>query len=128
MVPIYCYTGFHMLIRIRKLVLYLLLACLPLQSVAGPAHMLLCDDATPAAADGLQVHDDGDEHPAHEGSVDLSGASSLDCCQQYFPGVLYSSSPHIGETGIVSVPVGPANFYSFFPERLKRPPPSDLAI
>ena len=117
-----------MLIRIRKLVLYLLLACLPLQSMAAPAHMLLCDDATPAAADGLHVHDDGDEHPAREGPVDQGGASSHDCCQQYFPGALHSGSPDAGETGIVSVPVGPAGFYSFFPERLKRPPLSDLAV
>ncbi len=117
-----------MVIRIRRLVLYLLLACLPLQSVAAPAHMLLCDDATPAVADGLHVHDDGDEHPAHEGPVDQGGASSHDCCQQYFPGALHSGSPDAGETGIVSVPVGPASFYSFFPERLKRPPLSELAV
>ena len=111
-----------MLIRIRKLVLCLLLASLPLQSVAGPAHMLICDDATPTAASGLHVHDDGDEHPAHEGPADQGGTSSHDCCQQYFPGVLHSRSPDAGQTGIVYVPVGSASFYSFFPERLKRPP------
>ncbi len=111
-----------MLIRIRKLVLYLLLACLPLQSVAGPAHMLICDDATPTAASELHVHDDGDAHPAHDGPADQGGTSSHDCCQQYFPGVLHSSSPDAGQTGIVYVPVGSASFYSFFPERLKRPP------
>lgn len=129
MIPVfcYCYTCFHMLIRIRKLVLYLLLACLPLQSVAAPARMLFCDDATPAAANGLHVYDDGDVHPAHEGPADQGGASSHDCCQQYFPGVPHSISPDAGETGIVPVPVKPANFYSFFPERLKRPPLSDLA-
>jgi len=117
-----------MLIRIRKLVLCLLLASLPLQSVAGPAHMLICDDATPTAASGLHVHDDGDEHPAHEGPADQGGTSSHDCCQQYFPGVLHSRSPDAGQTGIVYVPVGSASFYSFFPERLKRPPLSVLAI
>lgn len=117
-----------MLIRIRKLVLYLLLACLPLQSVAGPAHMLLCDDATSAAASGSHVHDDGDEHPAHDGPADQGGTSSHDCCQQYFPGVLHSSSPDSSQTGIVYVPVGPASFYSFFPERLKRPPLNVLAV
>ena len=111
-----------MLIRIRKLVLYLLLACLPLQSVAAPAHMLVCDDATPAAANGLHVHDDGDEHPAHEGPADQGGTSSHDCCQQYFPGVLHSSSLDAGQTGIVYVPVGSGSFDSFVPERLKRPP------
>ncbi len=46
----------NMLIRTRKLVLYLLLACLPLQSVAGSVHLLPCDDATPAVADGSRVH------------------------------------------------------------------------
>ena len=117
-----------MLIRIRKLVLYLLLACLPLQSVAAPAHMLFCDDATPAAANGLHVHDDGDEHPAHEGPVDQGGTSPHDCCQQYFPGVLHSTSPDASQTGIVSVPVGSASFNSFFPERLKRPPLTVLAV
>jgi len=117
-----------MLIRIRKLVLCLLFACLPLQSVAGPAHMLYCDDATPAASNGLHVHDDGGEHPAHEGPADQGGASSHDCCQQYFPGVPHSSSPDAGETGIVYVPVGPAGFYSFFPEPLKRPPLTVLAV
>lgn len=127
-IPIFCYTCFHMLNRIRKLLLYLLLACLPLQSMAGPAHMLLCDDATPAAASGLHVHDGGDEHPAHEGPADQTGASPHDCCQQYFPGVLLGSSPDAGETGFVSVRVGPASFYSFIPERLKRPPLSVLAV
>ena len=117
-----------MLIRIRKLVLCLLLAWLPLQSVAGPAHRLLCDDATPAAADGLHFHDDGDGHPAHEGPVDQGGTSSHDCCQQYFPGVLHSSSPDAGETGIVYVPAGAACFHSFVPERLKRPPLAALAV
>ena len=117
-----------MLIRIRKLVLCLLLACLPLQSVAGPAHMLLCDDATPAVASGTHVHDDGDKHPAHEGPADQGGASSHDCCQQYFPGVLHSSSPEAGEMELVYVSVGPARFYSFFPEHLKRPPLSVLAV
>lgn len=117
-----------MLIRIRKLVLYLLLACLPLQSVAGPAHLLLCDHATPGAAYGLHGHDDGDEHPAHEGPADQGGASSHDCCQQYSPGVLHSSSPDAGETGIVYVPAGSAGFCSFFPEPLKRPPLTVLAV
>ncbi len=117
-----------MLIRTRKLVLCLLLACLPLQSVAGPAHMLLCDDATPAAANGLHVHDDGDEHPAHEGPADQGGASSHDCCQQYFPGVLHGSSPDASPTGLVYVSVEPATFYSFVPERLKRPPLTALAV
>lgn len=117
-----------MLMRIRNLVLYLLLACLPLQSVAGPAHMLLCDDTAPAAANGLHVHDDGDEHPAHEGPADQGGTSLHDCCQQYFPGVLHSGSPDASQTGIVYVPVGPAGFYSFFPERLKRPPLTVLAV
>ena len=117
-----------MMIRIRKLVLHLLLACLPLQSVAAPAYMLLCDDATPAAANGVHVHDDGDAHSAHDGPADQGVASSHDCCQQYFPGVLHSSLPDAGATGIVSVPVGPASFYSFFPERLKRPPLSHLAV
>jgi hypothetical protein len=117
-----------MLIRIRKLVLCLLLACLPLQSVAGPAHRLLCDDATPAVANGQHVHDDGDEHPAHDGPADQGGASSHDCCQQYFPGVLHSSSADASSTGIVYVPVGSASFHSFFPERLKRPPLTALTV
>lgn len=117
-----------MLNRIRKLLLYLLLACLPLQSMAGPAHMLLCDDATPGAANGLHLHGDGDEHPGHEAPADQTGASSHDCCQQYFPGVLLGSSPDAGETGFTFVRVGPASFYSFFPERLKRPPLSVLAV
>lgn len=117
-----------MLNRIRKLLLYLLLACLPLQSMAGPAHMLLCDDATPAAANGLHLHDDGEEHPGHEGPADQSGASAHDCCQQYFPGVLLGSLPDTGERGFVSVRTVPASYYSFFPERLKRPPLSCLAV
>ena len=117
-----------MLIRIRKLMLCLLLACLPLQSVAGPAHLLLCDDATPAAASGLHVHDDGDEHPAHEGPVDQGGTSAHDCCQHYFSGVVHSTSPEAVLTGVVYVPAEPASFDSFFPERLKRPPLTALAV
>ena len=117
-----------MLIRIRKLVLSLLLAFLPLQSVAGPAHLLFCDESTPAAAYGLHVHDDGDEHPAHEGPADQGGTSSHECCQQYSPGVLHSTSPDAGQTGIVYVPIGSASFYSFFPEGLKRPPLTALAV
>ncbi len=117
-----------MLIRIRNLVLYLLLACLPLQSVAGPAHMLVCDDATPAAGTGLHAHDDGDEHPAAEGPADQGRTSSHDCYQHYFSGVVHSSSPDAGQTGIVYVPVGSAGFYFFFPERLERPPLSVLAV
>ena len=116
-----------MLIRIRKLVLCLLLACLPLQSVAGPARMLLCDDATPAAGYGLHVHDAGDEHPAHEGQADQGGTSSHDCCHQYFPGVLHSGTPDAGPSERVYVPAGPADFQSFVPECLKRPPLTLLA-
>ena len=117
-----------MSIRIRKLVLCLLLACLPLQSVAGPAHLLLCDDATPAAAGGLHVHDDGDEHPAHGGPIDQGADASHDCYQNYFSGVVRSASPDAVPTGIVYDPLGPAGFYSFFPERLKRPPLTALAV
>lgn len=111
-----------MLIRLRKLVLYLLLACLPLQSMAGPAHLLLHDNATPAAADGLHGHDDGDEHPVHDGPIDQGANSSHDCYQNYFSGVVHSTLQVAGPTGIVYVPAGPAGFYSFVPERLKRPP------
>ena len=118
-----------MLIRIRNLVLYLLLACLPLQSVAGPAHMLFCDDATPAAANGLHVHDDGDEHPAHEGAADQGGTSSHGCCQQYFTGVVHGgTSPEAGAAQLVYVPAGLASFYYFFPEHLKRPPLAVLVV
>ena len=111
-----------MSIRIRNLVLVLLLACLPLQSVAGPAHRLFCDDAAPAAAEGLHVHDAGDEHPAHDAPAGSGGSSSHDCCQHYFSGMVHSTSPEAGPTGLVYVPVRPASFYSFFPERLQRPP------
>ncbi len=117
-----------MSIRIRHLVLYLLLACLPLQSVAAPAHRLFCDDATPAAADGLHVHDDGDEHPAHDAPAGPGGGSSHDCCQHYFSGVVQSASPDAGPSGLVYVPVRLASFYSFFPRRLKRPPLAVLAV
>ena len=117
-----------MLIQIRKLVLYLLLACLPLQSVAGPAHLLLHDNATPAAANGLHVHDVGDGHPAHEGPIDQGGASSHDCYQNYFSGVVHSTSPEAVPTGPVYVPAEPASFDSFVPERLKRPPLTVLAV
>jgi len=117
-----------MLIRIRKLVLCLLLACLPLQSVAGAAHLLLCDDATPAAASGLHIHDDGDEHPAPEGPVDQGANFSHDCCQNYFSGVVHSTSPEAVPTGIVYVPIGSASFDSFFPEHLKRPPLTAPAV
>ena len=117
-----------MLIRIRKLVLCLLLACLPLQSVAGPAHLLLCNDATPAAANGLHGHDDCDGQPANEGPIDQGGASSHDCYQNYFSGVVHSASPETAPTGIVYVPAEPAGFDSFSPERLKRPPLTALAV
>lgn len=121
-------TSKSMLIRIRNLMLYLLLACLPLQSVAGPAHLLLCDDATPAAAGGSHVHDDGGEHPAYEGPNDQDGTSSNDCCQQYFLGVPYTRAADAGRTGIGYVPAGPAGFSSFFPQLLKRPPLTALAV
>lgn len=117
-----------MLIRIRNLVLYLLLACLPLQSVAGPAHLLVCGDGTPAAAGGSHVHDNGDEHPAHEGPNDQDGTSSNDCCQQYFLGVPHTRASDVGPTGIEYVPTGPAGFSSFFPEPLKRPPLTALTV
>lgn len=117
-----------MLIRIRKLVLCLLLAYLPLQSVAGPAHLLLHDNATQAAADGLHVHDDGDEHPAHEGPADHGGSFSHDCYQNYFSCVLHSTSQVAGLTGSLYVPAAPAGFYFFFPERLDRPPLTVLAV
>ena len=117
-----CYTRARMLVRIRKLALYLLLACLPLQSVAGPAHLLLHDNAAPAAADGLHVDDDGDEHPAHDGAIDQGVNASHDCYQNYFSGVMHGTSQLAGPTGIVYVPAEPAGFDSFFPERLKRPP------
>jgi len=117
-----------MSIRIRKLVLCLLLACLPLQSVAGPAHLLLCNDATPAAANGLHVHDDCDGQPANEGPIDQGASSSLDCYQNYFSGVVHSTLPAAVPTVIVYVPAEPAGFDSFFPERLKRPPLTAPAV
>lgn len=117
-----------MLIRIRKLVLSLLLVCLPLQSVAGPAHVLFCDDATPAAAYELHVHDDGDEHPAQDAPAGPGGISSHDCCQHYFSGVVHGISPDVNPTRLVYVADGLAGFYSFFPEHPKRPPPSALAV
>ncbi|OGA20341.1 MAG: hypothetical protein A3I01_04295 [Betaproteobacteria bacterium RIFCSPLOWO2_02_FULL_65_24] len=113
---------------IRKLVLYLLLACLPLQSVAGPTYMLFCDDATPAAADGLHGHDDGDEHPAQDAPAGPGGISSHDCCQHYFSGVVHGTLPDVSPTRLVYVAVGLASFYSFFPEHLKRPPLTVLAV
>ena len=121
-------TSKNMLIRIRNLVLYLLLACLPLQSVAGPAHLLVCDDGTPAAAGGSHVHDNGDEHPAHEGPNDQGATSSNDCCQQYFLGVPHTHAVDAGRTGIVYVRAGSAGFWSFNPEPLKRPPRTALAV
>jgi len=111
-----------MLIRIRKLVLCLLLACLPLQSVAGPAHLLLHDHATPATANGLHVHDDGDEHPADGGPTDEGASSSHDCYQNYFSGVIHGTSQVAGRAGTGYAPAGHADLYSFFPERLDRPP------
>jgi len=117
-----------MLIRICNLVLVLLLACLPLQSVAGPAHILSCDDTTQAAADGLHVHDDGDEHPAQDVPAGAGGISSHDCCQHYFSGVVHSTSLDVSPTRLVYVAVGLASFYSFFPEHLKRPPLTVLAV
>ena len=117
-----------MLIRIRKLMLCLLLACLPLQSVAGPVHLLLCDDATPGAANGLHIHDHGDGHPAHEGPIDQGGTSTHDCCHYYFSGVVHSASPEAVPTGVVYVPAEHASFDSFVPEPLKRPPLTALAV
>ena len=117
-----------MLIRIRKLVLYLLLACLPLQSVAGPAHLVLCEDATPADAGGWRVHGDGDEHPGHEGPNDQDGTFSNDCCQQFFSGVLHASASDAAQTGIVHIQAGSVGFFSFNPKPLKRPPRTVLAV
>ncbi len=117
-----------MSIRFRKLVLCLLLACLPLQSVAGPAHLLLCDDATPAAANGLHVHEDGDEHPAREGPIDQGAKSSHDCYQNYFSGIVHGTSPDAVPTGIVYVPIGSASCDSVFPERIQRPPLTAPAV
>ena len=117
-----------MLIRIRNLMLYLLLVCLPLQSVAGPAHLLLCDDTTPADSGGWRVHGGGDEHPAHEGPSDQGGAFSNDCCQQYFPGVLHTSASDAGQPGIVYIQAVSVGFLSFKPKPLKRPPRPSLAV
>lgn len=121
-------TSKRMLIRIRKLMLYLLLACLPLQSVAGPAHLVLCDDATPADAGGWHVHGDGDEHPAHEGLNDQDRTFSNDCCQQFFSGVLHTSASDAERTGIVYIQAGPVGFLSFNHKPLKRPPRAALAV
>ncbi len=117
-----------MSIRIRHLVLYLLLACLPLQSVAGPAHVLLCDEATQVAAGGSHVHDGGAEHPAHDAPASPGGGFSHDCYQHYFSGVVHGVSPVAGASGPVYGPIGLASFYSFFPERLKRPPLAVLTV
>jgi len=117
-----------MLIRIRKLMLCLLLACLPLQSVAGPAYTLFCDGAMPDAASGLHVHDDDDGNPADDVPIGQDANSLHDCCQHYFSGVVHSTSPEAVLTGVVYVPAEPASFDSFFPERLKRPPLTALAV
>lgn len=117
-----------MLIRIRKLVLYLLLASLPLQSVAGPAQLLLCNNATPADTGSWSVHGGGEVHPAHEESNDQDGAFANDCCQQNFPVVLHSSASDAGQTGIVYIQAGWVGFSSFNPKPLKRPPRAALAV
>ena len=117
-----------MLIRIRQLVLYLLLASLPLLSVAGPAHLLLCDDATPAGTGGWHVQGGGDEHPAHEGPSDQDETFSNDCCQQYFPGVLHVSASDAVHTGIVYIQAGSVGFFSFNPNPFERPPRAALAV
>jgi len=109
-----------MLERLRNLILCLLLASLPLQSLAGPAHSYLCDDAQQSGAMGTHHHDSGNH--SHDGADAGGGFSAHDCYYNYFSGVLPGPVPQPGLTGIGFASAAPEDFRSYFPPRLKRPP------
>ena len=112
-----------MLIRIRKLVLYVLLALMPLQSVAGAVQAVFCDDAIQhASASGSQHHDSDDGRHHHDDPDDQSSAAAHDGCQHYFSAVLPGFLWVVGQTLLTPEPGGSVPFSSYFPEQLKRPP------
>lgn len=121
---------------LKNLALSVVLACLPLQSMATPALSLLCDSAVAggaghahaqAAADvdddlhhaAMHVGDAGHEHPA--GQAD-SGSQVHPCCDHH-----YSALPALA-SGVVAVPASlqPAGLVQalrpHFPEQPHHPP------
>lgn len=110
----------RVLIRIRKLVLYLLLALMPLQSVASAAQALFCDsDIEHSAVSASHHHDDG-SHDAMEGE---SRAAAHDGCHHNVTnGVVAALRCAAEPVPSVYEIDRPEYFLSHFPEQLKRPP------
>jgi hypothetical protein len=109
-----------MMHRLRKLILCLMLASLPLQSLAGPAHLYFCDDAQQSWAVGTHDHDSA--HHSHDGADAKGDHTAHDCYHNYFSGVIPGAAQQPGLTGASFALAPPDDFRSFFPSRLKRPP------
>jgi len=114
-----------MLKRTRKFVLWLLLACLPLQSIAGVAKLPCCDEHDVPALQSTPAppcdHDAADP-PQQDSQNGAHGCTAMDCSHHYFsavPAALQAGSVY---HGAVYAQGRPDSFQSFFPERPKRPP------
>ncbi|MBI2318292.1 MAG: hypothetical protein HYY28_11745 [Betaproteobacteria bacterium] len=111
-----------MLIRVGKIALYLLLALMPLQSVASSAQPLFCDSETQQRLSATASHHhDGGLH-SHHGMEGENGAATHDGCQHNVPCAVSASNPVAEFAAPVYDTDGPEYFFSHFPEQLKRPP------
>lgn len=112
-----------MLNQIRKLVLFLLLACLPLQSVAAPAHALFCGDAYHQdASAATHDHGAGDQHSHHDSTSDQTGHAALECCHYYFSAIVPGVTADSPRSVAAFEPRPPASLYFVFPKFPERPP------
>ena len=118
-----------MLKRTRKFVLWLLLACMPLQSIAALADLPCCgepDERTNQSAPEAPCHNDAADQPTVDQPQDRQtgthGCAAMDCghhCFSVIPGVARSTPVYQATAYERRLP---ASFQSFFPERPKRPP------
>ncbi|MBI4291845.1 MAG: hypothetical protein HY661_10225 [Betaproteobacteria bacterium] len=108
--------------QIQKFVLCLLLACLPLQSVAAPAHALFCGDAYQQDAQAAaHDHAAGDQH-SHDSTGDQAGHAALECCHYYFSAIVPGVAADSPQSVAAFEPRSPASLYFVFPKFPERPP------
>jgi hypothetical protein len=116
----------------RRFVLLMLLAWLPIQASAMPWFAFTCEQHE------FGIHDQSAEHTGHahhangadqisSGDGDLDSANAGHTCCHHFSGVVHSMSISSGVTVAAGIaPQPPAPLYDFIPDLPKRPPLAHL--
>jgi hypothetical protein len=109
----------------RKLVVLLVLALLPLQAAAGPALALVCNGGEARSAiHANQTHhvDHGLHNHVASGGTSGHGFTGHGCCHFLHTAVLNGASMSIGPAGPIYLATASIHRSLFFPEQPQRPP------